>query len=645
MMYFSPESPKAFTNTRVTGLLVTAVITIVILTQCGDADPDREANRLFVEAYRLSEEASKLEENDPVAAFEKYNRALQNIDKIIEDFPDTPVAVDATQQRTLIGDMSIGKLRLTVPRMKARASSLDDFHSLAKYLSGRHKEVQKAEHLIEYAGFLHRFDRRDLFDEIVSEVTDLADNHWNTEISDPVYNQLSGLYAGTGDWNNAIQMADQIQNLRLIRDAVEHMIAKGFVAERKEDAPGQLSDLISYLEPNNQLHVRTKLAVDLLESGNHDHAVNLISTGVPGVDEEGALERLETLNELVTILSRHGKFEIVAEIITAIDEIDEDYTGFALREKAVQLYRQGKQEEAMEIATSFGRDYFRHTSLSKIAVQRAETGRVSDALTLLDDIPGQLAEKTESRLQIAYILSDFGDYERSDSLIEISVPEIDALESSIDRARGHLTLADIYTMRNERSRAAGALENAERHARDISGSESMNAVTDEIFRLWADIGRPDRALDAATWFRMDHESFEDRVDELFRHAVERDFHDLAKSLAGITDRRAYFEYKLCLVYLDSGRTVRARQLAYEIRNFEWRTRAVADLSVELKRNDEVAASEKAATDALQMLNRIRDAERKEGTLLHVAKRLSASGLAMNEERKTLLKGLVGQLDH
>lgn len=624
---------------------MTAMVILLTLSHCGKSDPDREANRLFVEAYRLSENAAELEQQDPVAAFEKYNQALQNIDKIIEEYPDTPVAVDATQQRTLLGDMSIGKLRLTVPRMKDRASALDNFHELTKYLSDRRGELQKVEYLINYAGYLYRFEHTDHFAEIITEVSEMAHNHWNTEVSDSIYMRLSGLYAATESWNKAIEMADYIQNQQLIRSSLEKIIDEGFVADQKGDAPDRLSDLISFLNPNRRLHIISNLSSALLEADCREVATDLVRSNIQGPDTDGALERIDVLNELATTFSRYGEFELVDEIVSKIDNIDDDYTGFALREKATQMYRQGKRDEAMEMIASFDRNYFRHTSLSEIAVQRAESGLITNALELVDELPDQMMEKTDSKIKIAYILADFGDYERSDSLINAVLPGINELGSSLNRARKHLMLAEIYAMRNERSLSAGALERAEDHAKEISGSESINSVLTDIFRLWVDLGRPDRALDLAAWFRMDHDSFEKSIPGLFRHAIERDYHDLAKSLAGITDSRAYFEYILNSIYLDMERTVRSRQLAYDIRSFEWRARAVSDLAMELKMDNEDAASNKAATDVLQMLDRIRNKENRERSLLYVSKRLSAAGIAMNEERKTLLKELVGQLDY
>ncbi|MDI6402890.1 hypothetical protein QLX67_12860, partial [Balneolaceae bacterium ANBcel3] len=66
-----------------------------LLVQCSTPkDTDREANRLFVQAFRLTEQALKLEQDDPAEAYTLYQQALQNIDQIIENYPDTQVAVD-----------------------------------------------------------------------------------------------------------------------------------------------------------------------------------------------------------------------------------------------------------------------------------------------------------------------------------------------------------------------------------------------------------------------------------------------------------------------------------------------------------------------------------------------------------------------
>ncbi len=617
---------------------------IFLVLQCRQADSDREANRLFVEAYQFAEQGKQRENADPVAAYKKYRKALDNIEKIIQNHSGTQVAVDVTQQQTRIGEMTIAELRINLPRFEARARALDGFHELSGYLNDRiEDDVQQAEKRIRYGMWLYQSGKDSLYEEVMSRTAQQAERHWNARVTDQIYCYLSEAYSKSGMWQQSLVMANFVENPSLLYRSIETMLENGILAELDQAGMDKLLSLLNYVDSSEYIRLLQLVSEDLFSLNMRRSALSLLQSGLPSPDEERTLEHIEALNELSSFYASYGEFEASRDIIRKMDELDEEYAGFALRNLAIELARRRNMKQAREIVDSFDREYFEQTTIAAISVQHARNGRVTEALSMLDHIPERMSEKMESKVEIAYLLSDYGDHERADSLLKASRTFMEDIGSALVRAETRIRIAEIFSLRNERSAAAEALEEAEDDARTISGPENQNLVLTRIFLKWTELGRPDRALDLAAWFRMDHASFPDQVNVLLEGALKHGYHDLARSVVVMTDREHYYRYLLNTMYLDQNNLDQSRRLAYEIRNFYWRTKSLADLSLGLKRNRENTSAEKAATDALQTMQRIRDSDEMEKALYYVSSRFSAAGIIMNDNRKTLVTDLVGQL--
>ncbi len=613
----------------------------VFLVQCGKDDADREANRLFVEAYRLTESGQQSEARDPVEAYSYYRQAIEKIDKIIDNYPATPVAVDVAQRRTRIGDITIGQLRDKVPRFSALARAMEDFHELTIYLIAMEDEQDRGLLHLSYARLLYEHGHEERHEEAVSKVLQQADRHWNRELIDRLYLELSMHFSNHSRWERSLQVLDRIQDQQLLYEALYQLLENGYMRAADGGRIVRITTYLDYVDPVSRLTLIDRICDDLLATGNRSQAVSLLQE-FPDPSENRALEYIDVLSRLSMTLANHGEYDYSRMIIGQIENIDSNYSDFARRDLATVIARHGGPDAAAVMAGDFDRVYFRHTSFAAIAVELVRQDSLSMAFSLLDRIPDTVTEKTESLLEIALLLEDNQDI--SDSLLQAAVPRIADISSPLVRSHSQISVADIHIHRDRRSQAAEAMEQAEVYASEVSDPENINQLISTIIRRWIALGRPDRALDMAAWYRMDHPSFERQIPDLYGFAISRGFHDFARTLAGMTDQRAYYRYLLITAYLDQGLISQPMELAYEIRDYYWRSRAQALLIADLKNKVNMATAERASTDALLTMQRIRDMSDKQRAFYHAASRMSAAGISMDRERKPIVIELLGQLD-
>lgn len=614
----------------------------VLLLQCGKVDEDREANRLFVEAYRLTDSGQQSEAQNPVEAYAYYRQAVEKIDNIIDKYPNTSVAVDVAQRRTRIGDITIGQLRDKVPHFSALARALEDFHELTIYLIQMEDEQDRGLLHLSYARLLHDQGHDERHEQVVNKVLQQADRHWNRELIDRLYLELSMHFSHLLRWEQSLQTLDRIQDPQLLKEALYHLLENGYMRA----AAGRLVRITTYLDyvdAVGRIALTDRICDDLLAAGNRPHAVSLLQEQFPEPSENRILEYIDALSRLSLTLAKHGEYDYSRMIIEKIEKYDSNYADFARRDLALAVARNGDLAAAVEMADGFGRDHFRHTTFAGIAVELIRQDSLSMGLDLLERIPDSVTEKTQALLEIAILLEN--NREVSDSLLYAAEPRITDIPSSLAKSHSQMSVADVHIHRDRRSQAAEAMDIAEEYASEVTDPENINLLITQIIRRWISLGRPDRALDIAAWYRMDHPTFEGQIPELYGFAILRGFHDFARTLAGMTDHRAYYSYLLILAYLDQGLISQPMELAYEIRNYYWRSRAQTALIIDLKNKVNLATAERASTDALLTIQRIRDGSDKQGAFFHAASMISAAGISMDRERTPLVIELLGQITY
>lgn len=627
---------------RTLTIFLLPVCVLMLVTGCDRSDPDHESNRLFVDAYRLTEEARDHEKSDPSAAYRNYMQAVENIDNIISNYPETYLAVDLAQYRTRIGDITIGELRSKVRLYESKTTALQDFHHLTQFLITRESdEMRRAQMRLEYAKRLYAGGRIGRHDALIDKIVLQAEHHWDRRLIDRLYHDLSLHSTSIDRHESALGMADRIQDAERLYASLDSLVSAGFIADGDARTLERISNYLPYLEPLQRLRLTALICEELLKAGRDSQAQALIMDDLPQPDDQHALEYIEELSRMSSVFADHTEYEISNQIIDYIGNIDSNYVDFALRDLALKKVRNNSPGDAMEIVEDFTRDYFRQTTLAMIANQYARRDSIDLALHQLERISDSVSEKTESLLEVAW--HTVSDEALSDSLLGRALEGIGHIESPQRTSRSYLRVADIYLLQNRRSRAAEALDKAESYVHDVTNTVILNLLITDIIKKWIQIGRPDRALDLAAWYQMDAPSFERHVTELFSFAINRGYHDFARSLAGLSDQRSFYLFLLTSVYLENGMISQPAELAYEIRSYFWRARALAVLVTDLKKKVNLAAAEKAATDALLTLKRIRQPEQRQTGLYHVASLLSSAGIAMNEERKTLITEFIGEI--
>lgn len=625
-------------------LLAISATLFLLLAQCTAPDSDREANRLFVEAFRQVETALQIEEEDPVAAYENYRGALDNIEMIIERFPGTQIAVSVTQHQTLVGELTIGELRRKVPVLRARASALDDFEKLALYLIRRTgDEVDQAEKLKEYALIAYKNGRTDLYERLISDIARQADIHWSVEKADRINLFLTQSHAQAKNWQYAMTSAEQIQDRRILNQALSYMVESGFPEKDVPHLHESFLLLMEYLSPEDHVLLLARMTEHLYREGMADRVPDLQSRALPSPEERNRLDYIEALTVLSGVYSRNEAFDASMSVIHLIESLDDRYSGFAMRELATELARRHQLEKALELARSLENEYFRSTSVTAIAVEHAKNGFVARSLAMLDTIPDHLAEKMTAHSELIDILVDFGDYQRADSLLASYLESVGQHASAHFRIQSDLWLSNLHKKRNHRSRSVASLQQAEEKIRALSDPAKRNQFITDAAQLWIQLGRPDRATELAGHYAMDHESFLPGMQRLMIMAADTRYRELPVTLSILSRDAPLLQFRLAEHYLQNEDFGSAVTIAYDIRSYYWRSLALGRLSGKLAAAGRVLDAEKSATDALLTAARIRDDSQSADALLHTALHHSVSGFEMSAERRDLTGPLLSRI--
>ena len=99
------------------------VISLAMVAIVGCSSPDEKANSLFIEAFRLVEEAQEAEKTSYIDASRLYEKALKKTKIIITKYPSSALAVQIVLGKVTLAGYTLSELKeiLTQVRMKAKA--------------------------------------------------------------------------------------------------------------------------------------------------------------------------------------------------------------------------------------------------------------------------------------------------------------------------------------------------------------------------------------------------------------------------------------------------------------------------------------------------------------------------------------------
>ncbi|MDI6400582.1 hypothetical protein QLX67_01120, partial [Balneolaceae bacterium ANBcel3] len=550
------------------------------------------------------------------------------------------------QHQTRIGDMTVGELRRKLPLLQTRANALSGFMPLSNYLINRvSNEVARASRHLQQAEWLHNAERERAFSEKMQHLRTSADRHWNTEITDSIYYSMVPYYMMANKSEDALSVTNRIRNQQLIAGALEQIALQLTVDNSSEEVLNRFTSLLDYVDPTEYLSLTALLTEFLFTSEDHDRARSLAESLPEISSPQQQNEYLHKLMRLHALFAAEGLYETSSNLLNRMKALDETTYHFAFRDHVISLSKNGDHAQSVSLLDSLHTDYFRHSAISGIAMAMAEQGWVSDALTLMEQIPDSISDKTIAHVNIACTLYDFHDFERGDSLLEASLPWIREIPSRMERTR---ILIQVSKMNRRIDRpmsvVADFLEQAEASLDGITNADSFNLLAVSIIEQWLIIGRPDRARTLAEKMRPSGSQYSDQINGLMAQSVEQEYDSLARALAIMDEQRQHLHlYALSQLYLKQSNTTKATELSYTIRNFYWRSLALADLTVHLMSKGDSTEVGKAATDTLLMIQRIRDPEVKEKALEYASSRFGTAGLDMSDENRSIAAEMLSEL--
>ena len=87
---------------------------LLLVIGCG-GDPDEQANKLFVEAVQLIESAESKSDED---AIKDYEQALSNVQRIIDDYSESDLAVKLISGETLFTGKTLADIKIRLTELK-----------------------------------------------------------------------------------------------------------------------------------------------------------------------------------------------------------------------------------------------------------------------------------------------------------------------------------------------------------------------------------------------------------------------------------------------------------------------------------------------------------------------------------------------
>ena len=120
------------------------LITIAALVLVGCADPEAEANKLFTEASQLVKDADSINEPYSLEAFYKRKAAIDLIEKIPAQYPQSSLSVEISKGDFKIQSQSIDEIRKKMkPEISIHDAAIDGIIEAVKQHLGAGTDVDE----------------------------------------------------------------------------------------------------------------------------------------------------------------------------------------------------------------------------------------------------------------------------------------------------------------------------------------------------------------------------------------------------------------------------------------------------------------------------------------------------------------------
>ncbi|MGM0601552.1 MAG: hypothetical protein ACQETH_17200 [Candidatus Rifleibacteriota bacterium] len=335
------------------------------------------ANYVFIQAFKLYQEAKKTDKTNYIKALNLYKQVLATIDSIPGKFPNSDLALKIAQRKFRIGESTYKTIEKRIFKLRKKAVKqelLTILHDCA--LNLRDQDI-KAEALGELAIHFWQNNQKvfalQTFDKSLQAIEEIKNNNRKNI----ALNRLAVRYAELGHFEKALTLtiyfSDPLEQIRLLTDlGVAYYHHKVPVRARQ-----LFNNAIELTEREKDtetvLAAKSWIALKLAEGGEFFRALEIGDT-VEDANARGAI-----IQQIAEKLITSGNFSTIQEIIRFIHEKQvrsELITSLVTRYSNESFFSQAREFcEMIEVPASKARAYltiarnYKGEKLNNIAMQ------------------------------------------------------------------------------------------------------------------------------------------------------------------------------------------------------------------------------------------------------------------------------------
>ncbi|MFC1799400.1 hypothetical protein ACFL2Z_00600 [Candidatus Eisenbacteria bacterium] len=468
---------------RRASILLLLVAVGVAALGCGD--PNQKANTLYVEACGLVESGKRAEETSYARAADHYREALTRVDRIIEKYPSSELAVKLAGGEGQMCGVPLTQFReLVVPLVEYKAEAEQDVALCAflvlkavepKLWSGYHDDTPKEYALHAVAGALAAWGHGRMAINLLRECDYLK--------SSATKDVAVGCAIG-GEYDLALEALNGIKSV----DDISYVMSRMALAAARRSDYEQAVDFASGIaDSSKRKNTYHYIAVAQAEAGDYaiayraansisDYCVAEVRTAV--AIREAGLGKIEFAVAMADTLREAGNIYLAAEIV----------------ESASGEYAQrGEISRSLELARSLDWGYGRVEALLKTTAASHAAGDISRSQEILDELTayGQSLEDGVRRAlvldRVATGYASVGDGVSASRMITDALSSASRIESDWEQ---ETVIADVAAC----SIIAGDMEKAYETTADVGQPGILAMDIDEWMRRLFYYGSPADAL-------------------------------------------------------------------------------------------------------------------------------------------------------